>query len=202
MSKTFRLFFCLGAFAFALSAQQALTGTIAGTITDASGAAVPEARITARNAATGLEREVNSEGQGLYTLPLLPVGEYEITATKQGFSEAKVGPVKVGVGQSITVELHLTVAAYAIIMVVTNSTHITPAGSCCCVRHYTGFSFTADVADIETTRSSVATTVDSSQIANLGLNGRDFLKFLLLAPGVTTDVRTGDSQFRRFRRAR
>src|SRR5262249_61267909 len=43
--------------------------------------------------------------------------------------------------------------------------------------------------------SGVTLTADSSKIANLGLNGRDFLKFLLLAPGVTTDVRTGDLSF-------
>ena len=50
-------------------------------------------------------------------------------------------------------------------------------------------------AAVETTRASVATSVDNNQIANLGLNGRDFLKFLLLTPGVTTDVRTGDLSF-------
>jgi hypothetical protein len=52
-------------------------------------------------------------------------------------------------------------------------------------------------AAVETTRSSVAGSVDNSQISNLGLKGRDFLQFLLPTPGVTEDVRTGDLSFGR-----
>ena len=162
----------LAAAPLASFAQQALTGTITGTVTDATSAAVPNAEITARNINTGLERTTNSGEVGIYTLTLLPVGEYEVTAKKTGFSDIKVGPVRVGVGQSVTVELRLAVG--------TATTQV---------------DVEAGVAAVETTRTSVASSVDNSQIANLGLNGRDFLKFLLLTPGVTTDVRTGDLSF-------
>jgi hypothetical protein len=162
----------LSAVPFLSFAQQALTGTITGAITDPSQAAVPSAKITARNVATGLERSSTSGELGIYTLTLLPVGEYEVTAKKEGFADTKVGPVRVGVGQSVTVELRLAVAGAA-----------------------TQVQVESGAAAVETTRASVATSIDNSQIANLGLNGRDFLKFLLLTPGVTTDVRTGDLSF-------
>src|SRR5581483_8053949 len=154
------------------SAQQALTGTITGTVTDPSEAAVPNAQITARNVDTGLERTTTSGEIGLYTLTLLPVGEYEVTAKRQGFADTKVVSVRVGVGQSITVELRMAVQAAA-----------------------TQVQVESGAAAVETTRSSVANSVDNNQITNLGVNGRDFLKFLLLTPGVTQDVRTGDLSF-------
>jgi outer membrane receptor protein involved in Fe transport len=156
----------------AVFAQQALTGTITGSVLDASDAAVPNAQISARNVNTGLERSAASNELGIFTIPLLPVGEYEVTAKAQGFNDAKAGPVRVGVGQAITVPLRLTVGT------VTEQVTVQ-----------------AQAAAIETTRTSVAASVDSSQISNLGLNGRDFLNFILLTPGVTRDIRTGDLSF-------
>src|SRR5579864_5054828 len=136
---------------FVASAQQALTGTITGSITDASEAAIPGAQVTAHNVNTGLERTASSGDIGQYTLILLPVGDYEITAKKQGFADVKVSPVRVGVGQAVTVELRMAVGAAA-----------------------TQVQVEAGASTVETTRSSVANSVDNSQIANLGLNGRDF----------------------------
>jgi hypothetical protein len=157
---------------FLASAQQALTGTITGTVTDPTEAAIPSAQVTARNVDTGLERTTSSGELGLYTLTLLPVGDYEVTAKKQGFSDVKVGSVRVGVGQLVTLELRMTVGAAAAQVQVESG-----------------------AAAVETTRSSVANSVDNNQISNLGLNGRDFTQFLLLTPGVTKDVRTGDLSF-------
>src|SRR5579871_1858798 len=95
------------------SAQQALTGTITGTVTDPTEAAIPAAQVTARNVETGLERTTSSGELGLYTLTLLPVGDYEITAKKQGFADVMVSAVRVGVGQQITVELRMAVGTAA-----------------------------------------------------------------------------------------
>ena len=157
---------------FGATAQQALTGSITGTVLDASEAAVPNAQISARNLNTGLERAATSGELGIYTLSLLPVGDYEVSAKAQGFNDSKAGPVRVGVGQLVTVPIRLTVGALVEQVTVE-----------------------AAAAAIETTRTSVAASVDSSQISNLGLNGRDFLNFLLLTPGVTRDARTGDLSF-------
>src|SRR5262249_53783399 len=144
----------------ALHAQEALTGTITGTVLDPSGAAVPGAQVTARNRNTGLERSSASGDQGLYTIPLLPVGEYVVIARAQGFAETKIESVRVGVGQLLTLDLKLVVGA------VTQTATVE-----------------AHAAPIETTRTGMASTVDTHQIANLGLNGRDFLNLILLTPG-------------------
>ena len=172
MKRLTRLALCACALPFIAVAQQALTGTITGTVTDASGAAIPNVQVTAHNVNTGLERTTTSGNFGLYTLTLLPIGDYEITGKAQGFSDVKAGPVRVGVGQSLTMELQMTVGAVA------SQVEVSAAASA-----------------IETTRASLATTVDNNQISNLGVNGRDFLAFLLLTPGVTRDVRTGDLSF-------
>src|SRR5262245_40727670 len=111
MLHSVRIVLSLCVLAAAASAQQALTGTITGTVTDATGAGVPDAQVAARNVNTGLERTTSSGELGIYTLTLLPVGEYEVTAKKTGFSDLKVGPVRVGVGQSVTVELQVAVGA-------------------------------------------------------------------------------------------
>ena len=70
-----------------LSAQ-GTTGTILGTVVDTSGAAVPDATIQVKNNATGFVQTVSSDGQGLYRVPDLQVGDYEVRASKAGFSTA------------------------------------------------------------------------------------------------------------------
>src|ERR1700727_1119409 len=64
---------------------QAPTGTISGTVTDASGAVVPSASITITNKATGIARVMNANTDGLYSAPSLLPGEYEVKAEMQGF---------------------------------------------------------------------------------------------------------------------
>jgi carboxypeptidase family protein len=172
MKRLLYIAILLCAVPFALQAQEALTGTITGTVLDPSGAAVPGAQVTVRNASTGLERSTVSGDLGLYSIPLLPVGEYDVIAKAAGFAELKIQSVRVGVGQLLTVDLKLTVGQ---------------VGQTVTVQ--------AQVAAIETTRTGMASTVDVNQIANLGLNGRDFLNFILLTPGVTRDVRQGDLAF-------
>jgi hypothetical protein len=61
------------------------TATILGTVTDSTGATVPEAKLTARNLETGQARTVTSTADGSYRFPSLPVGRYEIRAEKSGF---------------------------------------------------------------------------------------------------------------------
>ena len=65
---------------------QVAGGTLSGTIIDPSGAAVPQAQVTIRNVATGVERAVSTNADGFYTVPNLQPGSYEITVTAKGFS--------------------------------------------------------------------------------------------------------------------
>src|SRR5215470_14592792 len=138
------LLFLLLALPYSLLAQQALTGSITGTVLDASGAAVPNAEVTVHSTLTGLERTTTTGDLGQYTVPALPVGEYEVSVKASGFADQKTAGVKVGVGQTITVSMQLAVGAQA-----------------------QQVNVSAEAAAIETTRSSVASSVGNNQIANL-----------------------------------
>src|SRR5262249_43750249 len=107
-----------------------------------------------------------------FAIPGLPVGPYELNATLQGFATRRQQGLRVLVGETITLRLELRVAALA--------ETITAAG-------------TPPV--VETTRSQVSSVVNPTAIANLPTNGRNFLDFVLLTPGVTRDARTGDLSF-------
>jgi len=76
--------------AVSLSAQT-FRGTILGTVTDAQGAVVAGARVTAKNAGTGLERTTETSADGSYSLPELPIGTYSVTVTQTGFQTYVAG---------------------------------------------------------------------------------------------------------------
>src|ERR1700757_1264781 len=107
MFRNSRLLLFVLAMPFLASAQQALTGTITGALTDPSDAGIPDGQVTARNVETGLERTVMSGEFCIYTITLRPIGEYNVTAKKAGFGDLMVGPVRVGVGQSVSLELRM-----------------------------------------------------------------------------------------------
>ncbi len=155
-----------------LAQSQAASGSIEGTIIDSTGAVVPDAKVTATNLQTGLTRAVTSNGEGLYRLQLLPVGDYNVTIEKQGFGTIKREAVKVQVGQKVALDLELGAAGAS-----------------------ETINVTSDVPIVETTRTQVSTTVNDRAVANLPTNGRNFIDFVLLTPGVTRDTRTGDISF-------
>ncbi|HWY68413.1 MAG TPA: carboxypeptidase regulatory-like domain-containing protein [Terriglobales bacterium] len=157
---------CSGAFA------QAGSGTVSGMVSDASGAVVTDSKVTATNTATGETSTVNTNADGLFVFPLLPVGPYRIQATHAGFGVFNQN-VQVTIGAKIDLKMTLPVAAG-------NET----------------VQVSAEAPVVETTRSSVSDTVGDRQIANLPTNGRNFLDFTLLTPGVTRDyTRGGDLSF-------
>jgi outer membrane receptor protein involved in Fe transport len=163
----------LGQLPIAAWAQsQASSGSIEGTISDATGAVVPDARITATNLQTGLTRSILSNGEGLYRLQLLPVGDYNVTIEKQGFGTVKREAVKVQIGQKVTIDIELGAAGAA-----------------------ESINVTSEVPIVETTRTQVSSTVNDRAVTNLPTNGRNFIDFVLLTPGVTRDTRTGDISF-------
>jgi hypothetical protein len=151
---------------------QSTTGEIQGTVVDQSGAVLPGVTITVTNTATGATREAITDVNGLFTAPGLPVGPYEVQASLQGFATQRQPDLRVQVGQAITLRFELGVAAVA--------ETITVAG-------------TSPV--VETTRSQVSSVVNATAVSNLPANGRNFIDFVLLTPGVTRDVRTGDISF-------
>jgi hypothetical protein len=85
-------------------------GGITGRVFDEAGAVVPGATVTATQAGTGLVRDTVTNAAGLYNVPYLPVGSYDVTATLAGFTGARVTGVTIRVGLTATVDLSLKVA--------------------------------------------------------------------------------------------
>ena len=90
---------------------QTITGSITGTVTDPSGAAVNDAKVTAINVNTGVQTPATTNADGIYTLHFLQIGHYKISVAAQGFSPASAGPFALEVSQEAKVDVHLTVGS-------------------------------------------------------------------------------------------
>ena len=153
-------------------AQQSATATIEGIVTDQSGAVIPTAKVIIKNTETGFSRETTTDASGLYRLPALPPGNYQLITSATGFAENKISGLALTVGQKLNLNLTLSVG------VVGTQVDVT------------------DVAPVvETTRSSVSGSVNSKAVSELPVNGRNFLDFVTLTPGVVRDPRQGDLSF-------
>ena len=136
------------------------TGTITGTATDASGAVVAHAAITVTNVGTGIQKSFVTDQNGNFVASSLPYGTYVVTIHASGFAESKSQPVVLNVGATVQVNLTLGVAASQESVQV-NGTATT----------------------VDTSSSMSGTTLDTNQVANLPINGRDVSEFLEIAPG-------------------
>ena len=140
---------------------QQTSATLVGTLTDATGAVVPNARIKAVNLATGAARDATSDDSGNYSLPFLPAGDYEVTITAQGYKTRKVERLTLQVSQTLRQDFTMEVGA------VTETVNITATG-----------------VQLQTENSTVGTVIDSAKIVELPLNGRNFVQLAQLIPGV------------------
>ena len=157
---------------------QTPTGAIEGVVVDTSGAVVPGVAVIVTHEPTGVAREVTSDAQGQFRAPLLPVGAYTVKATLAGFKTFEQNGILLAIGQ--TIPLRIELAPGNITETVTVRVPAT---------------ISATTPSVETTRSQMSSTVSEISIANLPVNGRNFIDFALLTPGVTRDVRTGDISF-------
>ncbi len=136
------------------------TGTIAGSITDSSGAVIPNVTVLITNVGTSAQKTLQTDNSGNFVASALPFGNYVVSANGSGFSETKSKEIVLNVGATAHVSLILAVAGAAQNVEVT------------------GTSVTVD------TQSTVTgTTLNSTQVANLPINGRDVSDFLEIAPG-------------------
>src|SRR5437867_4900865 len=158
--------------AMLVAQSQATTGTIEGNTFDQTGAVLPGATVTIRNPATGVVRTVASDEKGYFRAPLLPPGSYQVTAELSGFARLQRTGLTLSIGQTVNISLKLQVAG--------GSETVTVSG---------------EGPVVETTRTQISSTVNERAIAGLPVNGRNFIDFVLLTPGVTRDVRTGDISF-------
>ena len=149
----------------ASAAAQSVSGTILGTVTDSSGATVPGAKVTLVNEGTGLTRVLTADSNGEYTAPALPTGHYTITSEMTGFKTVALSNVEVGVDQRVRINIKHEVGAMN-----------------------ESISVTADTPLIQTSSSELGTTVGSTQIEALPLNGRNFVSLTRSIPGVLRGI--------------
>src|SRR3954447_16716477 len=143
---------------------QTNAGSLSGSVSDASGAALPGVTVTATNASTGFNRTVVTETDGTYRFQSLPVGTYEVNADLAGFGSVTTRNVEVNVATDRTLNVTLKQATVKEQITVTAASPL-----------------------IETT-PAIGTVVSQREIANLPLNGRQFANLGSLAPGTTLSV--------------
>jgi outer membrane receptor protein involved in Fe transport len=174
MRKLLQFVLCLVVTTVVAFAQAEIGGaTLNGTVTDPTGAAVPNAKVTITSTETGLTRGMETNSSGLYSFSRVPVGSYDLTVEAQGFKATKRTGIALTVGAVATVDAGLQVGSAQETV-----------------------SVTAEVPVVETTRSQTSTTVTTEQVRDLPINGRNFLDFTVLTPGVIRDpTRGGDLSF-------
>src|SRR5437868_3265054 len=144
--------------------SQTATGRIVGTITDPSGAVIPNAAITAVDEKTGQGRKVAADTIGYYVVSNLAPSTYKISAQGSGLGPTELTGIPLSVGQERRVNVVLQPSSQA--------TQITVSGG--------------ELASIDTASAAVGTNVNAREVATLPLNGRQLSQLYLLAPGAQT----------------
>src|SRR5687768_16246229 len=149
----------------ALGQAQSNAADLQGTVTDTTGAVVPNATVTARHPATNASRNVTTNDEGFYRIINITPGDYELTVEAPNFKKAVLTKVTVTVGQAADIDVVLEPGQ------ITESVTISEA--------------TADI--VETSKTSVATTIDQQRINNLPINERNYIQFALTTSTVGRD---------------
>lgn len=143
-----------------------------GTVLDTSGRSVAGAMITLRDVGTNLTYKAASRPSGAYVVPNLAPGRYELTVETAGFAKYLQTGIALTVGQSATIDVTLKVASAAEVITVTS-----------------------EAPPVEPTRTEISQVIDTAQIQELPTNGRRFVDFALLTPGVATGRTSLQSTF-------
>ncbi len=144
---------------------------LAGTVTDPSGAEVPNARVTVIDTSKGIERSVVTDEHGFYRLSGLAPATYKVSVERAGFQKEVVSSITLNVGQTSVFDFHLKLAG------VSGQVEVT-----------------SELPVVETERASQANTLTQQYIADLPINRRDYLTFTLLTPGVSDSTRLASDQ--------
>ena len=142
---------------------QTFRGTVLGTVTDSSGAAVPGATVTIKNLDTGLTRVVTTSEDGSYAAPELPIGTYSVNVEKAGFKVGILLSVKVEVATERRADVTLQPGQLAQTVEVQAD----------------------ELPMVESTSNTLGGVVESKVVTSLPVNGRDYQKLIFLVPGVT-----------------
>src|ERR1700736_1302490 len=140
---------------------QSLYGSIRGTITDSGGGVIPDVAVTATNMATGVSQQQKTRQDGTYSSLQLAVGDYSIKAEKDSFKTFSATGIHLDVNTVYTRDIRLDVGAVTEVVEVQ-----------------------ASAVQVETSTSQLGTVIDSNQIVNMPLIGRNFVNLQALEPGV------------------
>jgi outer membrane receptor protein involved in Fe transport len=168
----FLVLFAAFCFVSAAAFAQEATGRVVGTITDPTGAVVPNAKITVTNVDTQISRETTTEADGSYQVPALPIGRYTVSAEAPGFRKIVTAAQPLEINQAQRVDIRLEVGSSSeTVQVQSNATNV------------------------ETVTATLGSAVTTSFINDLPLNGRDTLGLALMAPGVIPSTSGGAGSF-------
>jgi hypothetical protein len=145
-----------------LAIAQEGTGRVIGTVTDSKGAVVASAQITVTNIDTTINRQTKTDSDGNFEILLLRIGNYQVTAEQPGFKKAVSQVEKLQINQALRFDIQLEVGA--------------PSET---------VNVTSQASGVETVSPTLGMTVQTRQIVNLPLNGRNVLNLALLQPGVS-----------------
>jgi hypothetical protein len=155
-----------------LYAQSTTSGDIAGVITDATGAVVPNAKIILTNSDTGFAQTLTSSSDGGYRAPLLKPGVYKVTVTATGF-ETSSNTVTVAIGQIASGDIHLTIGSSNVTVEVSSDT----------------------VSLLHTDNADLSTSISQTQVQSLPNPGNDLTFVAQASPGAVMNTSGGDGNF-------
>jgi hypothetical protein len=141
------------------------TGSFSGTVSDKAGAVLSGATVKATSQGTGVSREAKTDDSGHYLIPLLPVAFYTIRVDSQGFQATEQKDIRLQVDEHR--EVDFTVAPASV---------------------NTAVQVSATEVAVETTNSALGQVITSEQVADLPLNGRNFVQLATLTPGTTAST--------------
>jgi hypothetical protein len=144
-----------------VSSGQIVSGSIVGTVADASGGTIPGVKVTATNEETNLTRETLTNDSGYFAIPSLPPGRYRVAASQPGFKSAQVSGIELLIDQTVRVDLKLEVG------------NITDQ-----------ITISADAVQLQTETPTLGQVIEEKPITDLPLNGRNFIQLANLSAGV------------------
>jgi len=157
------LFLFLVGVASAGAQSSRIGSTLQGTVADRSGAVIPNSKVTLRNALTNQTRTIETNEQGFFRAAQLAAGTYEVRVEQPGFAPYQHAPVPLSLGQTIHLDIVLSPASEAVSVTVS-----------------------AQPSVMDTSQTSVVSSIDQERIEELPVRNRNYLDFVLLSPGVSS----------------
>ena len=150
----------------------AQTARFTGQVTDSQSAAIKGATIQVLNLDSGTTLTAETDGNGQYTVPYLAAGHYRVDASADGFTGVTSGTLAISVGQAFVYNVKLGVTA------VTSQVEVSASS----------------VAAVETQNAEVSGTITGKEVTSIGLNGRNFVQFIDLVPGVSNQTQQDEAK--------